>query len=338
MDDGIYVLGIETSCDETAAAVLQGGRRILANVVYSQAKLHEKYGGVVPEVASRDHLKKLPYVLDEALERAGVELEQIGLLGATRGPGLVGALLVGLSMAKGLAYGLDVPLVGVNHLEGHLFAHYVERGDEAPPPFVALIVSGGHTSLVHVRAWGDYRTLGETRDDAAGEAFDKVGKLLGLGYPAGPEIDRLARQGDLHAVELPRPMLEEPGFDFSFAGLKTAVLYQLKRQPDTPVEDLAASFQEAVVDVLVEKTLKAAESLKLRRIVIVGGVAANSRLRERFEREAECRGYEIYFPSMALCTDNAAMIAAAAHFHYTQGDALSRREALRLSPQAVLKL
>ena len=336
----VYVLGIETSCDETAAAVLRGGRQILSNVVYSQAKLHEKYGGVVPEVASRDHLKKLPYVLDEALERAGVRLEEVGLIGATRGPGLVGALLVGLSMAKGLAYGLGVPLVGVNHLEGHLFAHYIERGDEAPPPFVALIVSGGHTALVHVRAWGDYETLGETRDDAAGEAFDKVGKLLGLSYPAGPEIDRLARQGDPRAVELPRPMLEEPGFDFSFAGLKTAVLYHLKRHPDTPVEDVAASFQEAVVDVLVEKTLKAARRLGLHRVVVVGGVAANSRLRERFQGEAERRGYEVHFPALGLCTDNAAMIAAAAHFHYAQGRVppSASEAAWRLSPQAVLKL
>lgn len=335
----MYVLGIETSCDETAAAVVADGRRVLSNVVYSQAKLHEKYGGVVPEVASRNHIKKLPYVLDEALAQAGVQLAEIELIGATRGPGLVGALLVGLSTAKGLAYGLEVPLVGVNHLEGHLFAHYIERGEEAPPPFLALIVSGGHTSLVHVRAWGAYETLGETRDDAAGEAFDKVGKLLGLSYPAGPEIDRLARRGDPYAVELPRPMLEEPGFAFSFAGLKTAVLYHVRKHPDTPIEDLAASFQEAVVDVLLHKALKAAEHVGTRRIVVVGGVAANSRLRERFREECQNRGYELYFPSLELCTDNAAMIAAAAYVRFTQGlDVPDPEESLRLSPRPGLTL
>ena len=334
----MYVLGIETSCDETAAAVLKG-RRVLSNVVYSQAKLHEKYGGVVPEVASRNHIKKMPYVLDEALEQAGVDLKEIELIGATRGPGLVGALLVGLSTAKGLAYGLDVPLLGINHLEGHLFAHYLERGEEAPPPFLALLVSGGHTLLVHVKAWGSYETLGTTRDDAAGEAFDKVGKLLGVGYPAGPQIDRLAREGDPRAVELPRPMLEEPGFDFSFAGLKTAVLYHLRQHPDTPVEDLAASFQEAVVDVLLQKTLKAARKIHTRRIVVVGGVAANSRLRARFREECQRHNYELHFPSLALCTDNAAMIAAAAYVRFTQGlEIPSPEESLRLSPQPGLTL
>ncbi len=334
----MYILGIETSCDETAAAVLQD-RRVLSNVVYSQAKLHEKYGGVVPEVASRNHVRKMPYVLDEALAQADVDLRQIDLIGATRGPGLVGALLVGLSTAKGLAYGLDVPLLGVNHLEGHLFAHYLERGEEAPPPFLALLVSGGHTLLVHVKAWGSYETLGTTRDDAAGEAFDKVGKLLGVGYPAGPQIDRLAQRGDPHAVEFPRPMLEEPGFDFSFAGLKTAVLYHLRKHPDTPVEDLAASFQEAVVDVLLGKTLKAAQGIGARRVVVVGGVAANSRLRARFQQECATQGYELYFPSLELCTDNAAMIAAAAYVRFAQGlETPSPEESWRLSPKPGLSL
>ncbi len=311
-----YTLGIETSCDETAAAVLLGDRKILANIVYSQAEIHKKYGGVVPEVASRDHLRKMPYVVAEALKTAGITLQEIDLIGVTRGPGLVGCLLVGLSAAKGLAYGLGKPLLGVNHLEGHLFAHHIESGADAPPPFVALIVSGGHTSLVHVRAWGDYKVLGETRDDAAGEAFDKAGKLMGLGYPAGIEIDRLSKVGNRGAITFPRPMLDEPGYDFSFAGLKTAILYHMQKHPATPKEDLAASFQEAIVDVLVQKTLRAARDLKIERVVVVGGVAANSRLRESFLLSSA--GVRVYFPTHKLCTDNAAMIAAAARYHYEQ--------------------
>jgi len=331
-----YVLGIETSCDETAAAVVEDGRRVLSNVVYSQAKLHKKYGGVVPEVASRDHLRKLPYVIEEGLDRAGVSLGEIDLIGVTRGPGLVGCLLVGLSAAKGLAYGLEVPLVGINHLEGHLFAHYLERGEEAPPPFVALIASGGHTLLVYVREWGDYELLGETRDDAAGEAFDKVGKLIGLDYPAGARIDRLAREGDPQAIGLPRPMLDDEGLDFSFAGLKTAVVYYLRGHPGTAREDLAASFQEAVVDVLVIKTLRAAEAKGAKRIVVVGGVAANSRLRERFRHEGKRLRVEVHFPSLELCTDNAAMIASAAHFHSIRGDL--PKDELAIPPKPGLKL
>jgi N6-L-threonylcarbamoyladenine synthase len=331
-----YALGIETSCDETAAAVVADGRRVLSNVVYSQAELHRKYGGVVPEVASRDHLRKLPYIIEEGLEQAGVSLKEIDLIGVTQGPGLVGCLLVGLSTAKGLAYGLGVPLVGVNHLEGHLFAHYLERGQEAPPPFVALIASGGHTLLVYVREWGSYELLGETRDDAAGEAFDKVGKLIGLEYPAGAQIDRLAKEGDPQAIKLPRPMLDEPGYDFSFAGLKTAVVYHLRDHPNTSREGLAASFQEAVVEVLAVKTLQAAEEKRTECIVVVGGVAANSRLRERFHHEGQRRGLNIYFPSIELCTDNAAMIATAAHFHYSQGR--PAEEAFVLSPQPAMKL
>ncbi|MCS7274359.1 MAG: tRNA (adenosine(37)-N6)-threonylcarbamoyltransferase complex transferase subunit TsaD, partial [Candidatus Bipolaricaulota bacterium] len=303
-----YTLGIETSCDETSVAILRDGREILANIVYSQAHLHDKYGGVVPEVASRNHIKKLPFVVREALERAGLSLEQLSLVGATYGPGLVGPLLVGLSYAKAIAYALERPFVGVNHLEGHLFAHYLENPD-APPPFVALIVSGGHTLLVHVKAYGDYAVLGETRDDAAGEAFDKVGKLLGLGYPAGAALDRLARQGDPNSIALPRPMLDSDSLEFSFAGLKTAIVYYLRDHPDADRADLAASFQEAVVDVLVEKTLQAARHLRIETIVVVGGVAANSRLRERLLAH---RDYRVLFPKMELCTDNAAMIAACA--------------------------
>jgi N6-L-threonylcarbamoyladenine synthase len=327
-----YTLGIETSCDETSVAVLQEGREILSNIVYSQAHLHDKYGGVVPEIASRNHVKKLPFVIQEAIDQAGVKLETISIVGATRGPGLVGPLLVGLSAAKGIAYALGVPFLGVNHLEGHLFAHALEFPD-VPPPWLGLIVSGGHTLLVHVRRYGEYQILGDTRDDAAGEAFDKVGKLIGLGYPAGAALDKLARQGHPRAIALPRPMLVDEGagqWQFSFAGLKTAMVYYLRDHPDANPADLAASFQEAVVDVLIEKTLKAAARLALERIVVVGGVAANSRLRERLQTEASALGKRVFFPPLSLCTDNAAMIAAVAHFRHT---ALGEAHTLDLAPE-----
>ncbi|MBI1743106.1 tRNA (adenosine(37)-N6)-threonylcarbamoyltransferase complex transferase subunit TsaD [Candidatus Acetothermia bacterium] len=330
-------LGIETSCDETSVAILRNGQEILANVVYSQAHLHNKYGGVVPEIASRNHVKKLPFALQEALDQAKINLAEIALVGATHGPGLVGPLLVGLSSAKGIAYALGVPFVGVNHLEGHLFAHALEFPNE-PPPFLGLIVSGGHTILVHVRAYGDYKVLGETRDDAAGEAFDKVGKLLGLDYPAGAALDKLARQGNPKAISLPRPMLNEVGvsqWQFSFAGLKTSIVYFLRDNPKGLPADIAASFQEAVVDVLIEKTLKAAVQLDTKRIVVVGGVAANSRLRERLQAEAQAFRKNVFFPPMALCTDNAAMIAAAAYFQHTQ---LHQKHSLDLAPMPGLRL
>jgi N6-L-threonylcarbamoyladenine synthase len=325
-------LGIETSCDETAVAVLRGEREVLANVVYSQADLHSRYGGVVPEIASRNHLRKLPFILKEALEQAGVEPSQLDLVGATFGPGLVGALLVGLSTAKGLAYALGKPFVGVNHLEAHLFAHYLEY-PEAEPPLLALLVSGGHTNLIYIKAWGDYQTLGGTRDDAAGEAFDKVGKLIGIDYPAGAKLDRLAKEGDPEAIPLPRPMLDS-GYDFSFAGLKTAMAYYLKSHRAKP-EDVAASFQRAVVEVLVGKTLRAAAELGVKRLAVVGGVAANSELRARFQAEAGAAGLEVYFPSIILCTDNAAMVAAAARFRHEE---LGQADPLTLSPEPGLRL
>ncbi len=326
-----YTLGIETSCDETSVAVLRDGREILSNIVYSQAHLHEKYGGVVPEVASRNHIKKLPFVVKEALDQAGITFSDISLVGATYGPGLVGPLLVGLSYAKAVAYALNKPFVGVNHLEGHIFAHYLENPD-APPPFVALIVSGGHTLLVEVRAYGEYEILGETRDDAAGEAFDKVGKLLGLGYPAGAALDRLARQGNPKALALPRPMLDSDSLEFSFAGLKTAIVYYLRDHPDADRADVAASFQEAVVDVLVEKTLRAARQRNIKRVIVVGGVAANSRLRERLLSQ---KNLHVFFPKMELCTDNAAMIAACAYFRHTE---LGQSDPFDLAPQPGLSL
>jgi len=328
----MFTLGIETSCDETAAAVLADERRLLANIIYSQAGLHSKYGGVVPEIASRNHLKKLPFIIKEALERAEVDISQIDLVGATYGPGLVGPLLVGLSAAKGIAYALKRPLVGVNHLEGHIFAHYLEY-PQGPPPLLALLVSGGHTNLIRVERYGDYRTIGRTRDDAAGEAFDKVGKLIGIDYPAGAAIDRLSKEGDPEAIALPRPMLNT-GYDFSFAGLKTAMAYFLKEHR-AKREDVAASFQRAVVDVLVAKTLRAAAEFKIKKIAAVGGVAANSELRARFRREAEALGLEIYFPSSILCTDNAAMIAAAARFKYEE---LGQEDPMTLSPEPSLEL
>ena len=328
----MFTLGIETSCDETAAAVLKGDREILSNIIYSQADLHSRYGGVVPEIASRNHLKKLPFIIKEALDRAEVDISQIELVGATYGPGLVGPLLVGLSTAKGIAYALKRPLVGVNHLEAHIFAHHLEY-PEALPPLLALLVSGGHTNLIYVERYGCYRTIGQTRDDAAGEAFDKVGKLIGIEYPAGAEIDRLAKEGDPEAIALPRPMLDS-GYDFSFAGLKTAMAYYLKEHKAKP-EDVAASFQQAVVDVLVRKTLRAAAEFKAKRIAVVGGVAANSELRERFEREAKVLGVEVYFPSLILCTDNAAMIAATAGFRHEE---LGEESPLSLSPEPSLRI
>lgn len=326
----MFTLGIETSCDETAAAVLKDDREILANTIYSQADIHKRYGGVVPEIASRNHLKKLPLIIKEALERAGIDISQIDLVGATYGPGLVGPLLVGLSMAKGIAYALRRPFVGVNHLEGHIFAHYLAH-PQGPPPLLALLVSGGHTNLIYVERYGDYRTAGRTRDDAAGEAFDKVGKLIGIDYPAGAEIDRLAKKGDPEAIALPRPMLDS-GYDFSFAGLKTAMAYYLKKHEAKP-EDVAASFQRAVVDVLVKKTLRAAAEFKIKEIAVVGGVAANSELRERFQRKAETLDLEVYFPPPVLCTDNAAMITAAARFRHEE---LGEESELSLSPEPSL--
>ncbi len=311
----MIALGIETSCDETSVALLRD-EEVLANLVYSQVELHARYGGVVPEVASRDHLRKLPPLVEEALRQAGLEPTDLGLVGVTRGPGLVGPLLVGLSYAKGLALALEVPLLGVNHLEAHLFSHRLAH-PRAEPPLLALIVSGGHTSLVHVPQWGSYREVGATRDDAAGEALDKFGRLIGLAYPAGPAIDELAQEGDPQAVPFPRPMIES-GLDFSFAGLKTAAVYWLRDHPHTKREDLCAAYLEAVVEVLTEKTLRAAKQLEVEKIAVVGGVAANRRLREVLPARAAERGMEVHFPPPGLCTDNAAMVAACALFRHLE--------------------
>jgi len=331
-NDAFLTLGIETSCDETAVAILSGETDVRANLVYSQADLHARYGGVVPEVASRNHLAKLPYLVRQALADARLEVADLSLIAATRGPGLVGPLLVGLSHGKGLAYGLDVPFIGANHLEGHIFS--VRLANELfEPPFMALIVSGGHTSLIEVRAFGQYRTVGATVDDAAGEALDKIGKMLDIGYPAGAEIDRLARKGNPSAIHFPRPMAASAGFDFSFAGLKTSVLYHLRKHPRERPEDVAASVLASVVEILTKKSIEATRRYHMDQLVVVGGVAANTHLREGLTRSGEERGILVSFPPTSFCTDNAAMIAAAAAFRHLR---LDERHDLSVAPDASL--
>jgi N6-L-threonylcarbamoyladenine synthase len=313
-DDPFLVLGIETSCDETAAAVVANGSAVVSSVVSSQVDLHARFGGVVPEIASRAHVQLLTPVVAEVLVESGLEGDGINAVAATVGPGLVGSLLVGISAAKALALVWDVPFIGVNHMEGHLYASFLERPD-LPLPAVVLLVSGGHTMLVLMEGHGQYRLLGTTVDDAVGEAFDKVARFLGLGYPGGPAIDRIAPHGDPAAIRFPRPMLND-GYDFSFSGLKTSVVTSIRDHPDVSVTDVAASFQAAVVDVLVEKTRRAARETGAKGICIGGGVAANSQLRARIVAAAEEEGIDSFVPSRELCTDNAAMVAAAAWWRY----------------------
>ncbi len=332
--DTFLTLGIETSCDETSVAVLRGEAELLANSVYSQVDLHATYGGVVPEVASRNHVVKLPYLVAETCASIGVPLSEISLIAATYGPGLVGPLLVGLTHGKGLARGLDVPFIGVNHLEGHIFAHRISEPD-AEPPFMALVVSGGHTSLIDVPVYGRYQLVGMTVDDAAGEALDKIGKMMGIGYPAGAEIDRLAEIGDPKTVRFPRPMIGSPGFDFSFSGLKTAVVYHLKKNPRERQEDIAASVLASVVEILTKKSIEAARRFHRKRLVITGGVAANSHLRRALAEEGGERGIQVSFPPLSLCTDNAAMIAAVGAFRHLQ---MGESHPLSLRPQPSLGL
>jgi N6-L-threonylcarbamoyladenine synthase len=306
----MLVLGIESSCDETAAAVVDGGK-MRSNVIASQIKDHSKYGGVVPEIASRKHIEAINMVIREALDNAQVNLKDIEGIAVTRGPGLIGSLLIGLSTAKALAYALNITLVGVNHLEGHIAASFL--ADKSPEfPFVALVVSGGHTNIYLVKNYHDFVLLGQTRDDAAGEAFDKAAKLLNLGYPGGVVIDKLAKQGNPQAVAFPRAMKDSP--DFSFSGLKTSLLTMMKKRgcnfAESQLPDVAASYQEAIVDVLVAKTMRAAQENGIARVVVCGGVAANGRLRKKFAEAAEAKKIELFIPQMILCTDNAAMIAA----------------------------
>ena len=316
------ILSIESSCDETSAAVVRDGREVLSNIIASQIETHKKYGGVVPEVASRMHIEVISGVVTEALEKANVKLEDIDAIGVTYGPGLVGALLVGLQYAKGLSYSLKKPLVGVNHIEGHICANYIEHKD-LKPPFVSLVVSGGHTFIVYVKDYGDYDVIGKTRDDAAGEAYDKVARALGLGYPGGPKIDKLAKEGNENAITFPKANFHDETLDFSFSGVKSAVLNYLNKCKMQNVEvnkaDVAASFQKAVIDVLKENVMKTCRQKNVDKIAIAGGVAANSALRESLIKEASKEGIKVLFPSPILCTDNAAMIGSAAYFNYIKG-------------------
>jgi N6-L-threonylcarbamoyladenine synthase len=322
MDKDVLILAIESSCDETAAAVVRNGREVLSNVISSQIALHTLYGGVVPEIASRKHMEKINQVIKEALAEADCSLEEIDAIAVTYGPGLVGALLVGVAEAKAISYAARKPLVGVHHIEGHVSANFIEHKN-LEPPFLCLIVSGGHTHLVIVKEYGVYEIIGKTRDDAAGEAFDKVARAIGLGYPGGPKIDRLAKEGDKTAVSFPRANLEGSPYDFSFSGVKSAVLNHLNscsmKKEEVNTADIAASFQEAVVDALVTKTMTAARDYKMKQVAIAGGVAANSALREAMEKACQKNGLTLYYPSPVYCTDNAAMIGAAAYYEYLKG-------------------
>ena len=318
----MLVLGIETSCDETAVAVIEDGQKILSNVVFSQW-VHKKYWGVVPELASREHIKTILPLLKASLEEAKVSLNRIDGIAVTCGPGLVGSLLIGLCVAKGLSYSLGKQLIGINHLEGHIFSNFLEHPGLLPP-FVCLVVSGGHSTMIYVKDKGDYKILGRTRDDAPGEAFDKVARILDLEYPGGPSIDRIAQNCESGGVRFPRAFLEEGSFDFSFSGLKTAVAIYVSKLSSQEKEkqraSIAGGFLEAVVDVLVDKSLKAALELKVNQIAIAGGVANNSHLRQKLSLEAIKEGLKLYIPSPVLCTDNAAMIAAAGYFHLQKGE------------------
>lgn len=321
MEKDILILAIESSCDETAAAVVKNGRTVLSNVISSQIALHTLYGGVVPEIASRKHIEKINQVIEEALREAGVTLEEIDAIGVTYGPGLVGALLVGVAEAKAISYAAKKPLVGVHHIEGHVSANFIEH-KELEPPFLCLIVSGGHTHLVIVKDYGKYEIVGRTHDDAAGEAFDKVARAIGLGYPGGPKVDKLAREGKA-TIAFPRANIADAPYDFSFSGVKSAVLNHLNscemKKEEINRADIAASFQEAVVDALVSKTLAAAKDYKLTQVAMAGGVAANSALREAMEAGCKAKGIKLYYPSPVLCTDNAAMIGAAAYYEFLGG-------------------
>ena len=321
--EDVVILAIESSCDETAAAVVKNGRTVLSSVISSQIATHTVYGGVVPEIASREHIKAINYVIRRALAEADMRLSDLTAIGVTYGPGLVGALLVGVAEAKALAYGAGKPLVGVHHIEGHVSANFIEHPD-LEPPFVCLIVSGGHTHLVIVKDYGEFEIIGRTRDDAAGEAFDKVARAVGLGYPGGPKVDRAAKEGNPHAVEFPRGKIDGSPYDFTFSGLKSAVLNYINHAKMTgeeiAVPDLAASFQNSVVDSLVSRTVAAAKEYGYRKVAIAGGVASNSALRAAMEEACRRRNLRCYYPSPILCTDNAAMIGAAAYYEYRKGN------------------
>lgn len=318
----VLILAIESSCDETAASVVKNGRTVLSNIISSQIDLHKLYGGVVPEIASRKHIEKINQVIEEALKEAEVELDDLDAIGVTYGPGLVGALLVGVAEAKAISFAKNIPLVGVHHIEGHISANYIENLD-LEPPFLCLVVSGGHTHLVIVKDYGEFEILGRTRDDAAGEAFDKVARAIGLGYPGGPKIDKLSRQGNAYAMDFPKAKVADAPYDFSFSGVKSAVLNHLNKcrmQGEPIVEaDIAASFQRCVVEVLVEHAISAAKDYHISKLAIAGGVASNQTLRSAMEKACQENGIRFYHPSPILCTDNAAMIGAAAYYEYLKG-------------------
>ena len=337
MNKDIKILAIESSCDETAAAVVVNGRDVRSNVISSQIALHTLYGGVVPEIASRKHIEKINQVIEQALSDASMTLDDIDAIGVTYGPGLVGALLVGVAEAKAISYAKNIPLVGVHHIEGHISANYIEN-KELEPPFLCLVVSGGHTHLVKVLDYGKYEILGRTRDDAAGEVFDKVARAIGLGYPGGPKIEKVSHEGNPHAMEFPRAKIEDGPYDFSFSGLKSAVLNYINGCNMKGIEvvqaDVAASFQKAVTDVLVGNAMKAIDEFKMDKFAIAGGVASNGTLREAMREACEKKGVQFYHPSPIFCTDNAAMIGVAAYYDFLAG----KRDGLDLNAIPNLKL
>ena len=324
------ILAIESSCDETSVAVVKNGREVLSNVINSQIKIHEQYGGVVPEIASRNHVEAISEVTKQALKDANIKFEDIDHIACTYGPGLVGALLVGVSYAKALSYTLNIPLVGTNHIQGHIAANYITHKD-LQPPFLCMIISGGHTHLVHIKSYEEFEILGKTRDDAIGEAFDKVARVVGLGYPGGPKIDKLAKQGHAN-IQLPKTHFDN--LDFSFSGIKTAIINLHHKNPDVNKADLCASFEENVTQVLIDNVLKASEQLEIKTIALAGGVSANTYIRKKFLELEETHGMKIYYPEPILCTDNAAMIASAGYYNFING----KRSDLYLNAIPNLKL
>lgn len=311
----LLVLGIESSCDETSCAIVKNGREVLSNVINSQIKIHEKFGGVVPEIASRSHVEVVSRVVKEALEEAKITFDDVDVVACTYGPGLVGALLVGVSYAKALSYAINKPLVGTNHIEGHIAANYITHPD-LKPPFLCLVISGGHTHLVHIKNYKEFEILGKTRDDAIGEAFDKVARVIGLGYPGGPKVDKLAKEGE-NNIKIPKTHFDN--LDFSFSGIKTAIINMHHKNPDINKADLCASFEATVTEILIENTLKAAKKLNINKIALAGGVSANSYIREKFIELEKTNQMQIYYPKPILCTDNAAMIASAGYYNYING-------------------